>query len=127
LCNEASQKAQKLNYLHLIKKNKKMAKLSLTQAELAALDALIAELKGDNKTVEAEIGSAAFIAAIAKTAVAAAKVAVKATPVVADVAQVATAVIGAKEAHDEISKSLDAHAKEGLSLDKLIELRKKFN
>ncbi|NHA04142.1 hypothetical protein G7092_10070 [Mucilaginibacter sp. HC2] len=104
-----------------------MAKLSLTQAELAALDALIAELKGDSKTVEAEVGSAAFIAAIARTAIAATKVAVKATPVVANVAQVATAIIAGKEANDEVSKSLNAHAQEGLSLDKLIELRKKFN
>jgi transcription elongation factor len=104
-----------------------MAKVSLTQAELAALDALIAELKGDNKIVEAEIGSAAFITAIAKAAVQVAKVAVKATPVVADVAEVATAVIGAKAANDEVHKSLSAHVKEGLPLDKLIELRKKFN
>lgn len=104
-----------------------MAKLSLTQAELAALDALIAELKGDSKTVEAEVGSAAFIAAIARTAIAVTKVAVKATPVVADVVEVATAVVLGKEAHDETSKALSAHAKEGLSLDKLIELRKKFN
>ena len=104
-----------------------MAKLSLTQAELAALDALIAELRGDHKVIEAEVGSAAFITAIARTAVQVAKVAVKATPVVADVAEVATAVLLGKEAHDETSKALRTHAKEGISLEQLIELRKKFN
>ncbi|MEZ2336897.1 hypothetical protein [Mucilaginibacter sp. RCC_168] len=104
-----------------------MAKLSLTHAELAALDALIAELKGDNKTVEAEVGSALFIAAIAKTAIAVTKVAIKATPVVADVTEVAAAALLGKEAHDETSKALRTHAKEGVSLEQLIELRKKFN
>ena len=104
-----------------------MAKLSLTHAELAALYALIAELKGDHKVVEAEVGSAAFITAIAKTAVQVAKVAVKATPVIADVAEVATAALLGKEAHDETSKALSAHAKSGVSLEQLIELRKKFN
>jgi hypothetical protein len=114
-------------YLHLIKKNNKMAKLSLTHAELAALDAMIAELKGDNKTVEAEVGSALFIAAIAKTAIAVTKVAIKATPVVADVTEVAAAALLGKEPHDETSKALAAHAKGGVSLEQLIELRKKFN
>ncbi|MDN5286409.1 MAG: hypothetical protein JWR38_2683 [Mucilaginibacter sp.] len=102
-----------------------MAKLSLTQAELAALDALIAELKSDGKSVEAEAeNSAAFITAIAKVTVQVAKVTVKATPVVT---QVAVAAVLGKTATDETGKALASHAAEGLSLDKLIELRKKFN
>lgn len=101
-----------------------MAKLSLTSAELAALDALIAELKGDSKTVEAEVtSSASFIGAIAKVAVQVTKVTVKATPVAV---QVATAVLG-KDSKDATSQALANHAAEGLSLDNLIELRKKFN
>lgn len=100
-----------------------MAKLSLTQAELAALDAMIAELKGDNKTVEAEVDSAAFITAITRTVTPVTRTIVKTTPIIT---QVTEAILG-KDAHDETSKALAKHAKEGLSLDKLIELRKKFN
>ncbi|MBB6109003.1 hypothetical protein [Mucilaginibacter lappiensis] len=101
-----------------------MSKLSLTHAELAALDALIAELQGEGKSVEAEVGNAAFITAVTAVTAKVIKVTVKATPVVV---QVATAAIGGAAVNDETSKELAKYAKEGLPLDKLIELRKKFN
>lgn len=104
-----------------------MAKLKLTHAELAALDALIAEMQGDHKGVEAEIGDVkAFITAVVKVTAQATKVVVKATPYVTDIVEVATAVLG-KETHDEATKSLEKHAKAGINVQQLIELRKKFN
>lgn len=104
-----------------------MAKLKLSQAELAALDALIAEMKGDNNGVEAEVGDLkAFITAIGRVVVQAAKVTVKATPYVTDVVEVATAILG-KETHDEVSQSLQKQAKAGITVQQLIDLRKKFN
>jgi len=104
-----------------------MAKLKLTHAELAALDALIAEMQGDHKGVEAEIGDVkAFITAVVKVTAQATKVVVKATPYVTDIVEVATAVLG-RETHDEATKSLEKHAKAGINVQQLIELRKKFN
>ncbi|WP_293312148.1 hypothetical protein [Pedobacter sp. UBA5917] len=101
-----------------------MAKSSLTKAELAILDALIADLQGDNEIVESNSASPLFIAAIARTAVKAVKVTVKATPVVTQVVEAVGAASSLNEA--EIS-SLSKEANNGLSLDNLIELRKKFN
>ncbi|MBB6271140.1 hypothetical protein HDF26_001567 [Pedobacter cryoconitis] len=104
-----------------------MAKLKLSQAELAALDALIAEMQGDHKGIEAEVGDVkAFITAVGRVVVQATKVTVKATPYVTDIVEVATAILG-KETHDEASKSLASHAKAGINVQQLIELRKKFN
>lgn len=104
-----------------------MAKLKLTHAELAALDALIAEMQGDHKGVEAEIGDVkAFITAVVKVTAQATKVVVKATPYVTDIVEVATAVLG-RETHDEATKSLEKYAKAGINVQQLIELRKKFN
>ena len=104
-----------------------MAKLKLTHAELAALDALIAELQDDHKGIEAEIGDVkAFITAVVKVTAKATRVAVKATPYVTDIVEVATAILG-KETHDEATKSLEQHAKAGINVQQLIELRKKFN
>ncbi|MBB5621238.1 hypothetical protein HDE69_002291 [Pedobacter cryoconitis] len=104
-----------------------MAKLKLTHAELAALDALIAEMQGDHKGVEAEIGDVkAFITAVVRVTAQATKVVVKATPYVTDIVEVATAVLG-RETHDEATKSLEQHAKAGINVQQLIELRKKFN
>jgi len=107
-----------------------MAKLKLSHAELAALDALIAEMQGEHHGVEAEIGDAkAFITAVtavARVTVQAAKVTVRATPYVADVAEVTTAILG-KQSNDEVTKGLESQAKSGLTLQNLIELRKKFN
>ena len=105
-------------------KKNKMAKSSLSKAELAVLDALIADLKGENEIVEATGAEPLFIAAVARTALAAVKVTVKATPVVAQVTAVA---IGANALADTEFSGQSKEAKEGLSLDKLIELRKKFN
>jgi len=69
-----------------------MAKLKLSQAELAALDALIAEMQGDHKGIEAEVGDVkAFITAVGRVVVQATKVTVKATPYVTDIVEVATA------------------------------------
>lgn len=110
----------------IIKRKQIMAKVKLTQQELAALDALIAELQNGNKTVEADFAEPAFITAVARVAVQATKVAIKATPYVADVAEVATAILG-REAKDETNKQLEKLAREGLSVEKLIELRKRFN
>ncbi len=122
LCNEASKKAPK-HYLFTSKRTK-MAKSSLSKAELAILDALIADLKGDNEIVESNSAAPLFIAAIARTAIMAVKVTVKATPVVTQVAE----AIGAASALNEAEISdLSKEAQDGLSLDKLIELRKKFN
>lgn len=104
-----------------------MAKLKLTHAELAALDALIAELQGDHKGVEAEVGDLkAFVTAVVRVTAKVTKVAIKATPYVTDVVEVATAILG-RETHDEASKSLEQHAKAGINVQQLIELRKKFN
>ncbi|MBO9674121.1 MAG: hypothetical protein J7577_11795 [Sphingobacteriaceae bacterium] len=100
-----------------------MAKSSLTKAELAILDALIADLQSD-EIVESNSAAPLFIAAIARTAVQAVKVTVKATPVVTQVVEAIGAASSLKE--EEIS-SLSKEANNGLSLDKLIELRKKFN
>jgi hypothetical protein len=101
-----------------------MAKTSLTKAELAILDALIADLKGDNEIVESNSAAPLFITAIARTAIQAVKVTVKATPVVTQVVEAIGAASSLNEA--EIS-DLSKEANDGLSLDKLIELRKKFN
>ena len=107
-----------------------MAKLKLTRTELAALDALIAEMQGDHKSVEAEVGDLkAFITAITavtRVTVQATKVVVRATPYVTDIVEVATAILG-KETHDEATKQLESHAKAGITVQHLIELRKKFN
>lgn len=101
-----------------------MAKSSLSKSELAILDALIADLKGDNEIVEANSAEPLFIAAIARTAVKAIKVTVQATPVVTQVVE----AIGAANALNEAEiGALSKQAKDGLSLDNLIELRKKFN
>ncbi|MFD2583466.1 hypothetical protein ACFSR6_13290 [Pedobacter vanadiisoli] len=100
-----------------------MAKSSLTKAELAILDALIADLQSD-EIVESNSAAPLFITAIARTAVQAVKVTVKATPVVTQVVQAIGAASSLKE--EEIS-SLAKEANNGLSLDKLIELRKKFH
>ncbi|HEK20266.1 MULTISPECIES: hypothetical protein [unclassified Mucilaginibacter] len=101
-----------------------MAKVTLTKAELAALDAIIAELKGDKETVEADV-TALGTTAIIRTAIQVTKVATKATPYVTDATEVLTAILG-RGANDEVAKELHGVAKEGLSLDELIELRKKF-
>ncbi|KIA91725.1 hypothetical protein OC25_20445 [Pedobacter kyungheensis] len=101
-----------------------MAKSGLSKAELAILDALIADLQGDNEIVEANSAAPLFITAIARTAVQAVKVTVKATPVVTQVVE----AVGAANALNEAEISdLSKEANNGLSLDKLIELRKKFN
>lgn len=101
-----------------------MAKSSLTKAELAILDALIAELKGDHEVVEANSAAPLFITGIARTIVTATRIVVKATPVVTQVTETIGAANGVK---DGGISHLSKEAEDGLSLDKLIELRKKFH
>jgi len=100
-----------------------MAKFKLTQSELAALDALIAEMKGDNKTVEADIpGFITVVTPVTRVTLQITKTAVRVTPNIITV----TEILG-KDFQDEAHKELGKFAKEGLSLQKLIELRQKFN
>ncbi|MFW0715957.1 hypothetical protein [Pedobacter sp. N23S346] len=98
-----------------------MAKSSLTKAELAALDFLIADLQGDNDVVDSVNSEASFIGGITRVTVQVLKTATRMTPIIME------AVGGAGVLKDAEIKQLSGEAKDGLSLDKLIELRKQFN
>ncbi len=94
-----------------------MSKVKLSKSELAALDALIAAIGNESPTYSAG-NDFAFIAAIARVTKAATKVAVKATPYVAEVTP---AVIGEANNKDNFSELMDGG---DLSLESLINLRK---
>ena len=119
LCIEASEKGTKT--ILFTSKKTKMAKSSLTKAELAALDFLIADLQGDNGVVDSVNSDASFITGITRITVQVIKTVVRVTPIIAE------AVGGASVLKDAEIKQLSGEAKDGLSLDKLIELRKQFN
>ncbi len=97
-----------------------MSKIKLTKVELAALDAMIASMESDSSVYGNSVDSAAFITAIARTAIAVTRVATKATPVVT---QVTPEVVGAAA---NVSENLSRIADKGgnLNLDSLIELRR---
>lgn len=92
-----------------------MSKVKLNKEELAALDALIASLESES-TLQSDPGTEfSFIVAIARVAVAAARVAARATPVVAEL--VGAAVAG----NSDLSDYTNSEGK--LDLDSLIKLR----
>jgi hypothetical protein len=98
-----------------------MSKVKLSKAELAALDALIASYETDSTLHADGAESFAFITAIARVTAAIAKVTVKATPVVINVA---TAIAGGAKSHAHQESLAQMAGKDGdLSLEALIKLR----
>jgi len=99
-----------------------MAKIKLSNAEIAALDALIAEMQNDNKVHEVEVPAGLRTsAAILRTAIAVTRVAIRATPYVTE-ALGGAAALKPGEVDKEMLKDLQG----GVSLEELIELRKKI-
>lgn len=114
----------------LITKNKSikaMEKVHLTKAELALLDALIADMQeGDNEPTLAagSAGNLSFIGGITRVARKAFNITVKVTPVAA---RVVGQALGGAASGSETSKQMSALlGSDGgtLSVDQLIELRK---
>lgn len=97
-----------------------MSKVKLSKAELAALDALIASF--DNEKIQSSPENLTFITAVARVTVAATRVAVRATPYVAEAT---AAVLGDSADSTDLSKLINTEGE--LNLDALIKLREEAN
>lgn len=102
-----------------------MAKISLTKSELAALDALIADLQDDSTAQEVDVpAQALFIGAIAKTIAKTVGIAAKTTPMIM---QLAGRMKTSSTQSDEGMSEVMSDDGQTLSVDRLIELRKSFS